>query len=339
LWLEALPAPVIGVDPKGVICFCNVAAGELLVASGRGVLGRRLREVFGDDSHLLVLWRRALESATPIGETDVALAGPGFALGRANVTAALVSDFGYVAMVLVRNQRPVASPVAGAVNSAARTLAHEVRNPLAGIRAAAQLMARTSDAESTALATLICEEVDRIQRLTKRIDPLSASEPLQLERINVHEPLSRVHKLMASGAPNVKFRERYDPSLPAIFGDHDQLIQAFLNIGKNAVEAVSQQNDAEVTIVTAYRSGVRYRASASASARPQLEVQFIDNGPGVPTQVAERLFEPFTTTKVGGMGLGLTLAADIVARHGGRIELDSVPGRTLFSVLLPIEPE
>jgi two-component system nitrogen regulation sensor histidine kinase GlnL len=339
LWLDALPAPVLGVDRKGRICFSNAAAGELLVASGRGVQDRRLRDVFGDDSPLIGLWRRALDAATAVGEADVALTGPGFALGRAHVTASLVSDLGYVALVFMRSQRPVASPVASAVNSAARTLAHEVRNPLAGIRAAAQLMAREGDDETTALAALICDEVDRIQRLTKRIDPLSASEPLHLVRLNVHEPLDRVSKLIASSAPNVRLRQRYDPSLPAILGDRDQLIQAFLNIAKNAVEAIAAQTDGDVTLSTSYRSGVRYRASASASPRPQLEVQFIDNGPGVPSEIAERLFEPFTTTKAGGMGLGLTLAADIIARHGGRIELDSTPGRTVFSVLLPIEPE
>jgi two-component system nitrogen regulation sensor histidine kinase GlnL len=134
-------------------------------------------------------------------------------------------------------------------------------------------------------------------------------------------------------------RERYDPSLPQVRGDFDQLIQAFLNIAKNAAEAVADQNDGEIAISTSYRPGVKFRAAASGAARAQLEVQIVDNGPGLHADVADRLFEAFATTKSGGMGLGLTVAADIISRHDGRIEVDSEPGRTAFKIVLPIDPE
>jgi two-component system nitrogen regulation sensor histidine kinase GlnL len=268
----------------------------------------------------------------------VALAGPGFALGRVTVAAGPVGDQGYIALVLTRPPRARTAPSAAA-NSAARTLAHEVRNPLAGIRAAAQLIARNADDDLSALAKLICDEVDRIRRLTDRIDPLGSFEPPRFERFNIHEALERVRKLIASSTTDVLIRERYDPSLPPVRGDLDQLIQAFLNIAKNAAEAVAGQPDAEIAIVTSYRPGVKFRSAASGAARPQLEVQIIDNGPGLHPDVADRLFEAFATTKTGGMGLGLTVAADIVARHDGRIEVDSAPGSTAFRVLLPIDPE
>jgi two-component system nitrogen regulation sensor histidine kinase GlnL len=284
------------------------------------------------------LARRALTGSSGIAESDVPLVGPGFALGRASVAAAPVGENGYIALVLSRPPRSRAAPPAAA-SSAARTLAHEVRNPLAGIRAAAQLISRAEDQESAALAQLICDEVDRIRRLTDRIDPLGAVEPPRFDRFNIHEPLNRVRQLIASSAPHVLIRERYDPSLPLVRGDLDQLIQALLNIAKNAAEAVACQEDAEIAIATAYRPGVRFRSAGGSVARAQLEVQVEDNGPGLHPDVADRLFEAFATTKTGGMGLGLTVAADIIARHDGRIEVESELGRTVFRILLPIDPD
>jgi two-component system, NtrC family, nitrogen regulation sensor histidine kinase GlnL len=337
-WLEALPAPVIGVDAGERIRFVNGAAAELLAGVGRGLLGRRLDEIFGADAPIIALARRALNGAAGVAESDVAIVGPGFALGRASVAVGPVGENGYIALVLTRPPRARTAPPASG-HSAARTLAHEVRNPLAGIRAAAQLISRGDDEESSALAKLICDEVDRIHRLTDRIDPFGAFEPPRFERFNIHEALDRVRKLVGSSAPDVMIRERYDPSLPPVRGDLDQLIQAFLNIAKNAAEAVGDQPDGEIAIATSYRPGVKFRSAASGAARAQLEVQIVDNGPGLDPDVADRLFEAFATTKANGMGLGLTVAADIVARHDGRIEVDSAPGRTAFKILLPIDPE
>ncbi|MBS0385518.1 MAG: ATPase, partial [Proteobacteria bacterium] len=265
--------------------------------------------------------------------------GPGFALGRANIAVGPVGDQGYVALVLMRATRHRSPPGAASANTAARTLAHEVRNPLAGIRAAAQLISRNEDVETAALARLICDEVDRIRRLTDRIDPLAALDSPNFETFNIHEALNRVRQLIGSSAPNVMILERYDPSLPPVRGDMDQLIQAFLNIAKNAVEVLANRPDGELAINTAYRPGVKVRSTATGAVRAQLEVQIVDNGPGVHPDVADRLFELFASTKPGGMGLGLTVAADIIARHDGRIEVDSAPGRTAFRVLLPIAEE
>jgi two-component system nitrogen regulation sensor histidine kinase GlnL len=338
-WLEALPAPVLGVDAGERVRFVNAAAADLLAGVGRGLLGRRLDEIFGYDAPLVNLTRRVLAGASGIVESDVALVGPGFALGRAIVAAGPVGDNGYIALVLTRATRPRSAPAASGGNTAARTLAHEVRNPLAGIRAAAQLIARNDDSDTAALAQLICDEVDRIGRLTDRIDPLAALDSPHFEPFNIHEALDRVRQLIGSSAPNVMIRERYDPSLPPVRGDMDQLIQAFLNIAKNAAEAVAGQADGEIAINTSYRPGVKVRSAQTGAVRAQLEVQIVDNGPGLHPDVADRLFELFASTKPGGMGVGLTVAADIIARHDGRIEVDSAPGRTAFKVLLPIADE
>ncbi|MEQ1810773.1 MAG: ATP-binding protein [Terricaulis sp.] len=337
-WLEALPAPVLGIDAGERIRFVNAAAAELLAGVGRGLLGRRLDEIFGADAPIIALVRRTLAGASGVAEADVALVGPGFALGHASVAAAPVGENGYIALVLTRPPRARAAPAAAA-SSAARTLAHEVRNPLAGIRAAAQLISRADDPDSAALAKLIVDEVDRVRRLTDRIDPLGAVDAPRFDRFNIHEALDRVRKLIGSSAPDVMIRERYDPSLPQVRGDLDQLIQALLNIAKNAAEAVADQDYGEIAISTSYRSGVKFRSAASGAARAQLEVQIIDNGPGLHSDVADRLFEAFATTKRDGMGLGLTVAADIIARHDGRIEVESQPGRTAFKILLPIDPD
>ncbi|MET0182757.1 MAG: histidine kinase dimerization/phospho-acceptor domain-containing protein, partial [Caulobacterales bacterium] len=161
-WLEALPTPVLGIDAGERVRFVNAAAADLLAGVGRGLLGRRLDEVFGHDAPLVALVRRALSSGVRIAETEIALSGPGFALGRASVSAAPVGDNGYVGLVIsvLGNARGgIGQPMPTA---ATRTLAHEVRNPLAGIRAAAQLIARGDDPEQSALASLICDEVDRV---------------------------------------------------------------------------------------------------------------------------------------------------------------------------------
>lgn len=335
-WLEALPAPVLGLDLGLRIRFVNAAAAELLV--GGGLQGRRLDEVFGTDSPLISLVQRAFAADTRMAEADFAVSVHNNSLGRMAATAAPVGDNGYVALVLTPMPRPRAQTLAGP-HSAARTLAHEVRNPLAGIRAAAQLIGRASDAETAELAQLICDEVDRVNRLTERIDPLATMQEARFSAVNVHEALGRVRQLLQSSAPRVKLRERYDPSLPALQGDLDQLIQAFLNVAKNAVEAVGDREDAEVTFATSYRPGVRMKTGPSREARAQLEVQIMDNGPGLSPEVADHMFEPFATTKAGGMGLGLTVAAEVVARHGGRVEAESAPGRTIFHIFLPIQPE
>jgi two-component system nitrogen regulation sensor histidine kinase GlnL len=160
-----------------------------------------------------------------------------------------------------------------------------------------------------------------------------------LAPVNIHEALERVRQLVKQSVPRVDVKERYDPSLPPLKGDFDQLIQAFLNIAKNAAEAAATRSGGEVIIATSYRSGVRFRSAGAKAARAQLEVQIIDNGPGLDPAVADRVFEAFATTKTGGMGLGLTVAADIIGRHEGRIEVDSAPGRTVFKIFLPIDPE
>lgn len=337
--LDVLPVLVLGIDLAGRIHFANVAAAEFLAASAGGLVGRRLGDVFGPESVLAALGRRAATQGVRLSQPDIAIEGHGFALGRADFYAAPVDEPPGAALTFVL--RP-ASRSDAAVRTAppiARTLAHEVRNPLAGIRAAAQLIGKDAGAETRVLTDMICAEVDRIRRLTDRIDAFDSLTPTRMLPVNVHEALERAHTVVAASFPTVGVEAAYDPSLPDILGDMDQLIQVFLNLAKNAAEAARGRAGACVTLSTRYRPGVRVRTSGGAAARPQMEVAVADNGPGLSPAIAAHVFEPFVSTKQDGAGLGLAVAAEIVARHDGRIEVESRPGRTVFRVLLPIAEE
>jgi two-component system nitrogen regulation sensor histidine kinase GlnL len=336
-WLDSLPLPIMGVDSAQRIRLVNVACADLLAPAGRGLIGRRMADVFGADAPITDLARRALGNEERLSESDVLIEGPGFVIGRADLWASPIDEDRFAALALTPRARARAGAEARPVSAVARTLAHEVRNPLAGIRAAAQLIQKSTADEILPLSDLIIEEVDRIRRLTDRIGALEGLAPPKLAPLNVHEALERVRKIVASTFPDIIIKERYDPSLPVVRADMDQLIQAFLNIAKNGAEAARHTENGSIMLATAYRPGVRIRSSLGGMARAQLEVLIEDNGPGVPPATQARLFEPFVTTKVGGMGLGLAVSAEIVARHDGRIECESAPGRTVFRLLLPID--
>jgi two-component system nitrogen regulation sensor histidine kinase GlnL len=335
--IDALPVCVIGLDRSLRIHFANAAASDLLAGPAGGLLGRRLGDVFGPANPLVALARRAGGLDAAVGESDLVLEGPGFSLGRADANAIGIEDSGDVLVTLSPRGRTRNFGLARRAPPMARTLAHEVRNPLAGIRAAAQLIGKGGEAGP--LAELICAEVDRIGRLTERFDALDGLSHPRFAAVNIHEPLIRARQIVAGHFPEVRFEEAYDPSLPAVRADLDMLIQTFLNLAKNAAEAVNGHTLPHVIFRTRFRPGERVRNAPDGAARAQLEASIIDNGPGLAPDIAGRAFEAFATTKPGGAGLGLAIAADIVARHEGRLEVDSIPGRTAFHVLLPIMPE
>lgn len=343
--LNALPDTVLVIDAGGVIRYANLAAEQLFTTSVEQLVARALASLMPADSPLLSLIEQVRSDGNSVSEYGVTITSPKF--GHRFVTiqvSAIVEAPGWIVVSL--RERSIADRIdnllthrnaARSVTGMAAVLAHEVKNPLSGIRGAAQLLEQNADPGDRNLTRLICDEADRICALVDRMEVFSEKRVIDREAVNIHRVLEHVHKLAENGfAKGVRFVEDYDPSLPPVLGDRDQLVQALLNLVKNAAEAVPGKGG-EITLSTAYRQGVRLAAPGGASRVDlPLVVGVRNNGEPIPEDLRGCLFDPFVTTKAGGTGLGLALVAKIVHDHGGIVEFDSAPGRTVFRLRLPI---
>ena len=344
--LAAVTHPLIGVSAKGMIVFANPPAEQFFDMSAGMLKRQSLASMLPFGSQVLSLVEQVRDHGATVSEYGIEIATPRLSARAVDVHLSQIADLpgGVVVMFQERSiarkmDRQVTQRHATrSVTSMAAILAHEIKNPLAGIRGAAQLIEQNASEADRGLTRLICEETDRIRKLVDRMEVFTDRRPLDGKPVNIHEVLDHVRQLAKSGfARSLAIVENYDPSLPAVLGDKDQLIQVFLNLVKNACDAVSGQGDGKIVLQTAFRPGVHLTVGGTRDrlALP-LEVAVRDNGAGVPSEFQASMFEPFVTSKAKGAGLGLAIVSKIVGDHGGTIECESEPRRTVFRVRLPM---
>ena len=347
--LGAVPLPIVLVDGEFHFRFANQAAEQFFGLSFQQLEQLTLGDLLPLDHPLFALVAHVCANGGSIVDHDLTLESPRLHKHAITVQATAMTERpGDVLLSIQDNSAARALDrqmlfrgAARSVSGMASVLAHEVKNPLSGIRGAAQLLESSVSEPDRELAVLIRDEADRIRELVDRMEAFG-EKPIERRAVNIHRVLEHVRRLAHSGfAAHLRITEIYDPSLPPVCANRDLLVQVLLNLVKNAAEALTDAGqDGEITLLTSYRHGVRLAVPGSTQRiHLPLKVTVRDNGPGIAEDMRPHLFEPFVTSKASGTGLGLALVAKIVEDHGGLIEVDSRPGRTEFCLFLPVLSE
>jgi two-component system nitrogen regulation sensor histidine kinase GlnL len=321
--LGALTAPVFVVDAGDRLAYVNLAAEQFFELGAAALLGRTLDTVLPGDSPILTLIRQVQADGNSVSDSGVSIETARTGARFVSIEVAPLGEAPDMVVVSL-HERTIARQLD-------RQLLH--RNAARSVSAMAALLAH-----ERYLTRLICEETDRIVGLVDRMGMFADDVPIERRAVNIHEVLEHVRNVARSGfARDVRFTENYDPSLPPVYGNRDLLVQALLNLVKNAAEAVPA-GGGQIALTTRYRQGVRLAVPGGESRVDlPLEVCVQDSGPGVPDHLRAHLFDAFVTSKAGGRGLGLALVAKVVGDHGGVIAFDSEPGRTVFRLMLPAD--
>jgi two-component system nitrogen regulation sensor histidine kinase GlnL len=344
IW-SALPLPAILIGADEILLDCNPAAEQFLSTSRRVLQGVPAFDRLMIDAPMEDALARVRANQSPFFINDVLVGTGDKPPLHCNLHLAPLGDSPDIVLMLI-SPREIAGRLgrAGAVKTAAKSaigmadmLAHEIKNPLAGIAGAAQLLSMTLDNGDRELTDLIVEETRRIVKLLEQVEQFGNQRPPECRAVNIHDVLERARRsAMVGFAAHMSLTEEYDPSLPPTWADADQLLQVFLNLLKNAGQAAP--DGGHIRIRTFFEPSLRLRGADGAGRALPLQVEIIDDGPGLPPTIAEEIFEPFVSGRENGTGLGLALVSKIVSDHGGWISVDSVPGRTVFRISLPIAP-
>lgn len=342
-----LPAMMIGlVKGQETIVDCNPSAEQFLGLSRRGVLDRALTQIMQMDAALDVALERCRDNRAPVFINDVHLTIGTRAPVQCALQLALIGDRPDLVLMLI-NPREIAGKLGQAegIRQSARSvigmsqmLAHEIKNPLAGIAGAAQLLSMNLRAEDRELTDLIVEETQRIVKLLNQVEQFGNQRPPDCGPVNIHDVLERARRSAAVGfAAHMRITDSYDPSLPPVWADPDQLLQVFLNLLKNAAQA--QPKGGRIRIKTYFEQSLRVRGGHGEDVALPIHIEIIDDGPGLPDDIAGDVFDPFVSGRENGTGLGLALVSKIISAHTGWISVDSKPGRTVFRISLPRAPQ
>ncbi len=344
LW-RSLPVPAFLLDPGDTISEINPAAESFLNASARSVRGAPVFDTLAIDADLDDAFKRVRSDQSSLFMNNVDVGTGNAAPVNCNIQIAPMSGMPGFVLVLME-MRGLAARLgrSHSVKSAAKSaigmaemLAHEIKNPLAGITGAAQLLSMNLAGEDLKLTDLIVAESRRIVKLLEQVEQFGNLRPPQRRAVNIHDLLDRARKSAAVGfGAHMTFVEDYDPSLPSTWVDGDQMVQVFLNLLKNASEACAAGGT--IRLRTFYEQSLRLRRKDGPAALP-LQVEIADDGPGLPPEIAQDVFDPFVSGRENGTGLGLALVSKIVSEHEGWISVDSVPGRTVFRISLPVAPK
>ncbi|MFC7703421.1 nitrogen regulation protein NR(II) [Plastorhodobacter daqingensis] len=346
IW-TSLPIPAFLIDGDDRLFEINPAAELFLNASSRTLAGQPAFDRILVDAQMTeaVARVRINQSALFINDVDVGTFEKAPVL--CNIQIAPISDSPRNVLLLI-TPREIAGRLgrASSVKSAAKSaigmaemLAHEIKNPLAGISGAAQLLSMGLSSSDRELTDLIVEETRRIVKLLEQVEQFGNLRPPDCRAVNIHDMLDRARRSARMGfAARMQIVEDYDPSLPPTWADADQLLQVFLNLLKNASEAAGPEGGT-IRLRTFYDISLRMRQKDGTGRALPLTVEIIDDGPGIPPEIAANIFEPFVSGRENGTGLGLALVSKIISDHDGWIAVDSVPGRTVFRVSLPLVPK
>jgi two-component system nitrogen regulation sensor histidine kinase GlnL len=340
----SLPVPALVLDAEDRVARANPAAEGFMLHSARALAGQPVWDRLAVDAPLEAALARARSSGAPLFVNDVDVGTGDRAPTQCNLQIApLAGAAGH--MILLISPRELAGRVSQgqSVKSAARSaigmaemLAHEIKNPLAGITGAAQLLSMNLGSDDLALTDLIVNEGRRIVDLLEQVEQFGNVGAPRKRAVNIHDVLDRARRSAVLGvAAEMTVREDYDPSLPLALGDPDQLQQVILNLIKNAAEAAGE-GGGTITLRSYYEQSLRVRRDDGAGMALPLQVEVADDGPGLPPDIADEVFDPFVSGRENGTGLGLALAAKIIRDHDGWISLNSVPGRTVVRISLPM---